>query len=66
MCVRRYNERLKVKTEGSTRLTGLRGEMLFIRERERETKRELPTIETRLRGERVSERVETVKGECVI
>jgi hypothetical protein len=40
--------------------------MLFIRERERETKRELPTIETRLRGERVSERVETVKGECVI
>ena len=48
----RCNERLKAKTEGSTRLTytGLRGGLEHLK------------IETRLRGERF----ESVKGECVI
>jgi hypothetical protein len=53
-CGCRYNERLKAKTDGSTRLpyTGLHGELEHLN----------PRIETRLIGESF----ECVMGECVI
>ena len=52
ICGCRCNERLKAKTDGSTRLayTGLRGELEHL------------TIETRL----IDESFESVMGECVI